>query len=126
MNIAWPRLLKHRSDFIFSFQAIAIDVDQTVEITISDPTNGENIPLNARAFEKAARGSFLGSIEALILRDFSVVVCVLALDGLVAVLDCNSGIWNPQNLVEIRGPGGLVVGFSCIALHKFLIHAPLH
>jgi hypothetical protein len=24
----------------------------------------------------------------------------LALDGLVAVLDCSSGVWNPENLVE--------------------------
>jgi hypothetical protein len=100
INIVWPRLLKHRSDFRFSFQAVHITVGETGEITITDPANGKSIPLNTRAVDKAARGNFLGSIEAFILRDFSVVVCVLALDGLVAVLDCSSGIWNPEKLVE--------------------------
>lgn len=99
-NIAWPRLLKHRSDFRFSFQHVHITVGETGEITITDPADGKSIPVNASAVDKSARGNFLGSIEAFVLRDFSVVVCILAQDGLVAVLDCSSGTWNPKNLIE--------------------------
>jgi hypothetical protein len=100
INIAWPRLLKHRSDFRFSFQAVTVTVGHAGEITITDPVDGKNIPVNAKAVEKARRGRFLGSIEAFVLRDSSVVVCVLAIDGLVAVLDCSTGVWNSDNLVE--------------------------
>jgi hypothetical protein len=99
-NIAWPRLLKHRSDFRFSFQEVLFRVRSNGKIRITIPSEKRSFSLLANAVEHSAKGKFVGSIEALILRDFKVVICFLANDGLIAVLDCQSGEWNPPALVE--------------------------
>jgi hypothetical protein len=98
INIAWPHLLKHRSDFRFSFQSVEITVDDDGITVIRHTETGREYCLMTRCVENSARGKFPGSIEALRLRDFRVVVCILAAEGLVAVLDCETGHWNSPDL----------------------------
>lgn len=98
INVAWPRLLKHRSDFRFSFQAVEITVAENGIVVIRHKDTEREYCLMARAVEKSRRGTFSGSIEALRLRDFRVVVCILAEEGLVAVFDCETRQWNPPDL----------------------------
>lgn len=100
INIAWPHLVKHRSDFRFSFQAVEITVADDGIIVIRHADTGREYSLMAHAVENSRRGTFPGSIEALRLRDFRIVVCILANEGLVAVLDCETGHWNLADLCQ--------------------------
>jgi hypothetical protein len=98
INIAWPDLIKHRSDFRFSFQAVEITVADDGVVSIRQAEAGREYCLTTRAVENSRRGTFQGSIEALLLRDWRIVVCILADEGLVAVLDCRTGEWNLPDL----------------------------
>ncbi|MGI8962795.1 MAG: hypothetical protein ACR2IV_24165 [Bryobacteraceae bacterium] len=98
INIAWPHLLKHRSDFRFSFEPVEVTVSDDRTIIIRHTDTGREYCLMTRCVENSARGTFPGSIEALRLRDFRIVVCILADEGLVAVLDCETGNWNSPDL----------------------------
>jgi hypothetical protein len=107
-NIAWPRLMKHRREFRFSFQPVLVRLARNDEATILDHAGQEvcRVP----AVEGSRRASweedqevveFEGAIEAVQLLDLNTfVVCILSHNGLVAVFDCQSGQWNPEELVK--------------------------
>jgi hypothetical protein len=110
MNIAWPRLTKHRREFRFSFQAVLIRLAQNGEAVIFDSGGSQEIcrvpTVNGCRPSCWEQGeSYIereGSIEAVQLHDLNtVIVCVLSHDGLIAAFDCRSGQWNPEQLVEL-------------------------
>jgi hypothetical protein len=96
-------LLKHRNDFRFSFQPVEISVQENGETVVRDAPAGEEL-CRTEAVEDAPRGTFRGSIETVRLRNLSdTVLCILAPDGVVAVLDCRSGDWNTPRLRKHLG-----------------------
>lgn len=108
-NIAWPRLLKHRQDFRFSFQPVLIRLSQDGNATVSDASDSAvicRVPAVANSMPMRwepgdSDRPFEGSIEAVQLDASPIfVVCVLVPNGLIAVLDCRSGLWNPAPLVD--------------------------
>jgi hypothetical protein len=108
-NIAWPRLTKHRQEFRFSFQPVLIRLARNGEAIILDSSGGLEIcrvttVKSCRPFDWEDKSDieFEGSIEAVQLRDLhTFIVRILGHDGLVALFDCESGQWNPEQLVEL-------------------------
>ena len=121
-DVAWPRLLKHRSDLRFSFNEVSLAIADDGVIVVSDPKNHRGFCPTARAVKNSERGSFIGSIEALRLRDLrTTVVSILSPRGLVAVLDCESGQWNLPQLGEHLDdlPSAIAIEGSMYALRKW-------
>ena len=111
-NIVWPRLMKHRQDFRFSFQRVSIRLAKNGEATILDSSGSQEIcrviavdGITPSDWEEdRPYVEFEGSIEAIQLRDLNTfVVCILNHDRLVAVFDCRTGQWNSEQLVELLG-----------------------
>jgi hypothetical protein len=109
-NIAWPRLMKHRLDFRFSFQDVIIYLKRDGEALVLDRTTRQEIcrvtavsgfrPVQWDANDEHIE--FEGSIEAVHLRDVRTsVICVLGHYGLIAVFDCEKQQWNLPDQVEM-------------------------
>lgn len=99
LNVAWPRLMKHRQKFRFSFQRVLIRLAQNGEAIILDSSGSQEICRviavdgcrPSRWKEHKPYMEFEGSLEAVQFRDFNTfAVCILANDGLVAVFDCRT------------------------------------
>jgi len=110
INIAWPRLMKHRLDFRFSFQDVIIRLAKDGEAAVCERTTGKEICriTSVHSCRPAIWESgkeyieFEGSVEGVHLRDIrTTVVCILGHNGLIAVLDCETRKWNLPKLVEM-------------------------
>lgn len=100
LNVAWPRLMKHRPEFRFS--CLAVEVEVTADgIAIVRAGKESKEVLRTPAVVNADRGVYEGTVEAIRLRNIrTTVICVLSSHGLVAVLDCDTGKWNAPELSD--------------------------
>lgn len=100
LNVAWPRLMKHRPEFRFS--CLAAEIEVTADgIAIVRAGKERREVLRTPAVVNADRGVFEGTVEAIRLRNIrTTVICVLSSHGLVAVLDCDTGKWNSPELCD--------------------------
>ncbi|MEK6260066.1 MAG: hypothetical protein AABP62_15705 [Planctomycetota bacterium] len=125
-NIAWPRLMKHRREFRFSFQPVVIRLTRAGEAVLLDRLTLREI-LRTMSVEgcRPVRWEgdkefeeFEGSVEAVQLLDLTTVVAILGHHGLIAVYDCESGLWNPSHVVEALDdmPSGIAIEGS---MHAF-------
>lgn len=96
VNAVWPRIFKHRSEFRFGVRHVMVDVDDAGTILLDgQPLHG------VRAVPNSLRGTVEGTVEAVRLGDRrTTAICVAVYEGLVAVLDCATGEWNPPHLVK--------------------------
>jgi hypothetical protein len=100
-NIAWPNLLKHRSELRFSYQDVIVLQTPEGDALVRDRDSGVEI-CRVKPVDTFEPAEFEASLEAVQLRDLSTVcVCILSNHGLIAVFDCNSERWNSPELVTL-------------------------
>jgi hypothetical protein len=101
INLAWPKIWKHRRVFRFSSSMAKVQVFEggTASVTLLDGDSGDPIPIPA--VPNCTAGMFEGSVESIVMSDgLTPLVCIFAGDGLVGVLNPATGQWNEPNHVR--------------------------